>query len=70
VPISVLLVCAGLMLSRTAVSAIPVAGSAAADLFTAHKWSARLIVRAIEKRLAGPVEPVRTPWWRRRSSLA
>jgi hypothetical protein len=69
VPVSVLLVCAGLMLSRTAVSAIPVAGSAAADLFTAHKWSAQLIVKAIEKRLAAPVQPARAPW-RRRSSPA
>ena len=53
VPVSVLAVCAAMMLVRTGISVVPIAGSAAADLFTAHKWSARLIVRAIERRLAG-----------------
>ena len=52
VPIAVLAVCALMMLFRTGISAIPLAGSAAADLFTAHRWSARLIIRAIERRLA------------------
>ncbi len=47
----ILLVCAGLMASRTAVSAIPIAGPAAADLFTAHRWSAKLVVRAIDAKL-------------------
>lgn len=53
VPVSVLAVCAAMMVLRTGVSVVPIAGAAFADLFTAHKWSARLIVRAIERRLAG-----------------
>lgn len=52
VPLGVLLVCAGLMASRTVVSAVPIAGPAAADLFLAHRWSARLVTRAIERKLA------------------
>ncbi len=42
---------------RTIVGAVPIAGSAFADLFTAHKWGAAMIVRAIDERLAagGPV---------------
>lgn len=52
VPVSTLLVAAGMMGGRTVLSAIPLAGSVAADLLTAHKWSARLIVAAIDRRLA------------------
>jgi hypothetical protein len=51
VPLHTLLACAALMASRTAVSAIPLAGPAAADLFLAHRWSARLVTRAIERKL-------------------
>jgi hypothetical protein len=53
VPAHILAVCAALMGSRTVVSAIPLAGPVAADLFTAHRWSARLVVRAIDAKLAG-----------------
>ncbi len=51
VPLHILLICAGLMVSRTTISAIPLAGPLAADLFTAHRWSAKLVVRAIDARL-------------------
>jgi hypothetical protein len=51
VPAHILVVCAALMASRTAITAAPLAGPLAADLFTAHRWSARLVVRAIEARL-------------------
>jgi hypothetical protein len=51
VPLHILLLCAGLMASRTTVSAIPLAGPMAADLFTAHRWSAKLVVRSIDARL-------------------
>jgi len=44
--------CAGLMALRTAGSAIPVAGPLFADVFLAHRWSARLIVKAIDRELA------------------
>jgi hypothetical protein len=51
VPAPTLILAAALMLSRTAVSAIPLAGPLAADLFTAHRWSARLVVGAIDRKL-------------------
>jgi hypothetical protein len=50
-PLHILVFCALLMASRTTISAIPVAGPVAADLFTAHRWSAKLVVRAIDARL-------------------
>ncbi len=56
VPAWVLLSAAAMMAARTAVDTVPVAGALAADLFTAHKWSARLIVRAIDRKL-GQVTP-------------
>ena len=52
VPVSTLLVAAALMSGRTLISAIPLAGAAASDLLTAHKWAARLIVAAIDRRIA------------------
>jgi hypothetical protein len=51
---------------RTVISAVPLAGPAAADLFTAHRWSARLVVQAIDQML--PQEqrtPRPAPLWRR-----
>ncbi|HEX3367633.1 DUF4112 domain-containing protein [Phenylobacterium sp.] len=36
---------------RTLVGAVPIAGSAFADFFTAHKWAAAMIVRALDERL-------------------
>jgi hypothetical protein len=51
VPLHILFICAGLMMSRTTISAIPLAGPMAADLFTAHRWSAKLVVRSIDARL-------------------
>jgi hypothetical protein len=40
-----------LLVLRTAVGAVPVAGSAFADFFTAHKWAAAMVVRAIDEKL-------------------
>ncbi len=51
VPLPTILACAGLIGARTAVSAIPLAGPAAADLFRAHRWSARLVEAAIDRQL-------------------
>lgn len=51
VPLHILAFCVLLMASRTTISAIPLAGPMAADLFTAHRWSARLIARAIDAQL-------------------
>lgn len=57
-----------LIACRTVVGAIPVAGSAFADVFTAHKWAAAMIVRSIDERLGataavrpGARAPVRRP---------
>jgi hypothetical protein len=36
---------------RTLAGSVPLAGSAFADLFTAHRWAASMIVRAIDRRL-------------------
>ncbi len=64
-PLSVLLTCAALMGSRTVVGAVPLAGAVAADLFTAHRWSARMVVQAIDRKLpAVDRTPVRTSWLR------
>ncbi|MEO8812620.1 MAG: DUF4112 domain-containing protein [Caulobacteraceae bacterium] len=52
VPVSTLLLAAAMMGGRTVITAVPFAGPAAADLLTMHKWSARLIVRAIDRKLA------------------
>jgi hypothetical protein len=36
---------------RTLAGSVPLAGSAFADLFTAHRWAASMIVGAIDRRL-------------------
>jgi hypothetical protein len=64
VPAHVLVACAALMGSRTLVSAIPLAGPFAADLFLAHRLSAKMVVRAIDKRLPEGATPTPDPWWR------
>lgn len=50
-PAPTLILAAGLMLGRTAISAIPLAGPLAADVFVAHRWSAQLVVGAIDRKL-------------------
>ena len=57
VPAHLLLVCAGLMASRTAITAVPLLGPVASDLFLAHKWSARILARAIERRMTVSAAP-------------
>ena len=52
VPLLTLLTAGVLLASRTVITAVPLGGPAAADLFLAHKWSARLVVKAIERRIA------------------
>jgi len=65
VPVSVL-ARAGLILGlRTVGDVVPFAGPLFADVFTAHKWAANMIVRAIDQRLGLPVrETSRSPWQR------
>lgn len=57
VPLPVLGGAALLLGCRTIVGAVPFAGSAFADFFTAHRWAAAMIVRSIDERLGVPVEP-------------
>lgn len=64
VPVPVLLGCAALMGSRTLVSAVPLAGPLAADFFLAHRLSAKMVVRAIDKMLPEGATPRPEPWWR------
>jgi len=54
-----LLAATALLGVRTIAGSVPVAGAAFADLFTAHRWAAAMIVHAIDRRLgvvadAGP----------------
>ena len=51
VPVHVWLGCAALLAGRTAITAVPLLGPAAADLFIAHKWSAQMVIRAIDRKL-------------------
>jgi hypothetical protein len=57
VPLHILVICAALMAGRTTIVALPLAGPLAADLFTAHRWSAKLVMRAIDAQLPGRGEP-------------
>ena len=65
-PIGTLGTCAALMLGRTTISAVPLAGAVAADLFTAHRWSAKLVLKAIDQKLAAAGLPVRPQGWMQR----
>lgn len=64
-PLRILVACAALMFGRTLIAAAPVVGPLAADALALHGLSARLIVRAIDTRLAGiagPLPPTRRAW--------
>jgi hypothetical protein len=72
-PLPTLLLAGTLMFARTAISAIPLAGPLAADVLTLHRFSARLIIAAIDRRLAAqgggaPAGP-RQPLWRSRGGF-
>ncbi len=58
VPLGTLAAAAAILGLRTLASAIPLAGPAFSDVFTAHKWAAALVVRAIDAGLE-PVTPPR-----------
>ena len=51
VPLPVLAAATALLGCRTLVSGVPIAGAAFADVFTAHRWAAAMIVKAIDQRL-------------------
>ena len=61
---------AGLMLAaRTLGDAVPFAGPLFADVFTAHKWAANMIVADIDKRLEVPAREDPRPRWGPRISV-
>ncbi len=64
VPLHILAGATLLLGARTVASAVPIAGSAFADIFTAHKWAAAMVVRAIDAELAGQGQAVSAspPW--------
>jgi hypothetical protein len=48
---------AGILLAlRTLGDTVPLAGAVFADVFTAHKWAARMVVQAIDRRLEVPLD--------------
>jgi hypothetical protein len=59
VSMKTLVTCLGLMLGRTTISAVPLAGAVVADLFTAHRWSAKLVLKEIDRKLGELGQPVR-----------
>ena len=67
VPIPVLAVAAAILGVRTFGDAIPFAGPLFADVFTAHKWAANMVVRAIDRQLGAPLAETR---WERASVAA
>jgi hypothetical protein len=51
VPVPTLAAAGALLVCRTAITTVPLAGAAAADIFTAHRWAAAMIVAAIDRQL-------------------
>jgi hypothetical protein len=70
VPATVLARAAFILGLRTFGDAVPFAGPVFADLFTAHKWAARMIVEAIDRKLGAPAPPRFGRWRDRASAVA
>jgi hypothetical protein len=70
VPMLVLAQAAVILGLRTFGDAIPLAGPLFADLFTAHKWAARMVVEAIDQQLGVAAGAGRRSRWWDRSSIA
>ena len=62
VPLHILAGAAALLSTRTIASAVPLAGAAFADVFTAHKWAAAMVVKAIDQQLGAPADATPTRW--------
>lgn len=70
VPATVLARAALILGVRTLGDAVPLAGPLFADVFTAHKWAANMVVEAIDRRLGSPAAPrARGSRWRARSGV-
>jgi hypothetical protein len=63
VPLPTLALAAGLLSCRTLISGLPIAGAVFADVFTAHRWAAAMIVKAIDRRLESGGYVDRGPVW-------
>jgi hypothetical protein len=70
VPASVLARAAFILGLRTFGDAVPFAGPLFADVFTAHKWAANMVVRAIDQRLGLPMPDTRRSPWQRSPTAA
>ncbi len=70
VPGTVLARAALILGARTLGDVVPFAGAVFADLFTAHKWAAGMVVEAIDRQLGVPAAPPRSRWWQGRSAVA
>jgi hypothetical protein len=70
VPLGTLAVCAVLMGSRTVITGVPLAGPAMADIFLAHRISAKLVVKAIDAMLAVADRAPAKPSWLARLGFA
>jgi hypothetical protein len=71
VPASVLASAALVLGIRTMGDTVPIAGAIFADVFTAHKWAASMVVRSIDQRLGVPTADGRgARWWERPSVTA
>lgn len=57
VPAAILVSAAALLVCRTLVSGVPVAGALFSDVFTAHRWAAGMIVREIDRQLGVAATP-------------
>ena len=69
VPVFVLAQAALVLAARTLGDAVPLAGPLFADVFTAHKWAANMVVAAIDKQLDVPVRKDSGARWRPRISV-
>jgi hypothetical protein len=54
--------------ARTLASSVPVAGAVFSDVFTAHKWAARMVVEAIDRQLGMTPAEAQPADWRRSST--
>lgn len=59
VPFAVFLAVAALIASRTAITLVPVGGAVASDLYRAHRLSAWLVARAIDRKLESAAKGAR-----------
>jgi hypothetical protein len=70
VPMTVLARAALILGARTLGDVVPFAGPVFADLFTAHKWAAGMVVEAIDRQLGVAASPPRSRWRQGRSAIA